>query len=56
MPLKDVMSDPSNNTELVAGGGKSQVPCLRIESENGEVRWMYESVDIVRYLKGYTRL
>ena len=49
--LKDIMFHPLNNTELVAGGGKSQVPCLRIESEDGEVRWMYESVDIISYLK-----
>ena len=51
MPLKDIMFHPANNTDLIAGGGKSQVPCLRIESENGDVRWMYESIDIVRYLK-----
>jgi glutathione S-transferase len=26
------------------------VPCLRIESEEGEVKWMYESMDIMGYL------
>lgn len=51
MPLKDIMFHPANNTDLIAGGGKSQVPCLRIEGENGQVRWMYESIDIIRYLK-----
>ena len=56
MPLKDVMFDPTNNTALIAGGGKSQVPCLRIENEDGNVRWMYESIDIVRYLRGYKRV
>jgi len=45
------MYHPDNKADLIAGGGKSQVPCLRIEGENGEVRWMYESTDIVRYLK-----
>jgi glutaredoxin 2 len=51
MPLKDIMFHPANNTDLIAGGGKNQVPCLRIESENGHVQWMYESIDIIRYLK-----
>jgi len=51
IPLKDVLLHPDNNADLVAGGGKSQVPCLRIEKENGEVQWMYESIDIIRYLK-----
>jgi len=32
------------------GGGKTQVPCLRIEQAGGEVEWMYESDDIIRYL------
>ena len=51
MPLRDILSQPGNNAELIAGGGKSQVPCLRIEDDKGEVRWMYESIDIIQYLK-----
>jgi glutaredoxin len=35
--------------ELLAGGGRAQVPCLRIESANGS-RWLYESQDILNYL------
>ena len=42
-------SDRIYHAELVAGGGKGQVPCLRIEGEDGKVRWMYESDDIIRY-------
>lgn len=37
--------------ELVKGGGELQVPCLRIAESNGEVRWMYESDDIIDYLE-----
>lgn len=37
--------------ELVNGGGQLKVPCLRIEEDNGEVRWMYESGDIINYLE-----
>ena len=51
VPLKDILFHPGNNADLIAGGGKSQVPCLRIENEIGDVRWMYESIDIIRYLK-----
>ncbi len=35
--------------ELEQGGGKIQVPCLRIK-EKGEEHWMYESSDIIDYL------
>ena len=36
--------------ELEAGGGKVQVPCLRID-EDGDTKWMYESADIIRYME-----
>ncbi len=49
IPLQDARNDPEAAKELVEGGGKRQVPCLRIE-ENGSVRWMYESSDINAYL------
>jgi glutathione S-transferase len=51
IPLKNILTHPEYNSELLAGGGEAQVPCLRIENEQGEVRWMYESGDIVRYLE-----
>jgi glutaredoxin len=37
--------------ELLAGGGLLKVPCLRIDDGQGEVSWMYESSDIIRYLE-----
>lgn len=37
--------------ELLSQGGKKQVPCLRIESEQG-VQWLYESSAIIEYLDG----
>jgi len=36
--------------ELEQGGGRIQVPCLRIESDGQDV-WMYESGDIIRFLE-----
>ena len=53
LPLRDVHTDAEAFRELLQGGGKSTVPCLRIErsTETGtEVEWMYESLDIMRYL------
>lgn len=37
--------------ELVKGGGKLKVPCLRIEENEGQVRWMYDSNDIIHYIE-----
>lgn len=43
-------SEPQFASELMQGGGKTQVPCLRIET-GAEDRWMYESDDIIAYLR-----
>jgi len=37
--------------ELLAGGGKLKVPCLKVEDSEGKVNWMYESNDIIGYLE-----
>jgi len=47
--LRDALHDPEHKKALIEGGGKNQVPCLRIH-ENGEDVWMYESADIINYL------
>ena len=47
--LRDIMTDELARQELLQGGGKAVVPCLRIK--NGDsVDWLYESMDIIRYL------
>ena len=47
--LRDIMNDELARQELLQGGGKAVVPCLRIK--NGDsVDWLYESMDIIRYL------
>ena len=46
---RDIKKNPEYRSELMAGGGKTMVPCLRIESEDG-VEWLYESTDINAYL------
>jgi glutaredoxin len=41
----------SARQELIAGSGKLKVPCLRIEDDEGDVNWMFESKDIIGYLE-----
>lgn len=38
--------------DLMVGGGKLQVPCLRITDDQGKVTWMYESDEIIKFLHG----
>jgi glutathione S-transferase len=46
-----ILKEPKFRQELIAGGGKKQVPCLKIEEENGATQWLYESRDIIKYLQ-----
>ena len=47
---RDILREPTFRAELLAARGRGTVPVLRIEEE-GEVRWMPESADIIRYLR-----
>lgn len=49
---RDILEQPECRAELVQGGGRPTVPCLRIPGD-GAVgdRWMYESADIVAFLE-----
>jgi len=47
--LCDINKEIKHREELEQGGGRVKVPCLRIE-ENNEVRWLYESSEIIEYL------
>jgi glutaredoxin len=49
--LRDAQHDPELRAELLEGGGKYQTPCLRITDAQGQVQWMYESNDIIKYLQ-----
>jgi glutaredoxin len=48
---RDAMREESSREELLAGGGKIKVPCLKITDTAGNTTWMYESTDIVAYLQ-----
>lgn len=47
--MRDINKDSQYREQLQQGGGQIKVPCLRIEDSNN-VRWMYESDDIIAYL------
>lgn len=47
--LRDAKRGTEYRKELEAQGGRSMVPCLRIEKD-GQVEWLYESSDIIAYL------
>ncbi|MDZ4201398.1 MAG: glutathione S-transferase N-terminal domain-containing protein [Gallionella sp.] len=49
--LRDAQHDPEHRDALLQGGGKIQTPCLRITDAQGQVQWMYESGDIIKYLQ-----
>ena len=49
--LRDARNDMAIKQELVAQGGRHKVPCLRIEMPDSDDQWLYESSDIIAYLK-----
>lgn len=52
--LRDAKDNAQFAEELLSQGGKKQVPCLRIQNEDGSVNWMYESDTINQYLEKLT--
>jgi len=49
--LCDAQHNPEHKDALLQGGGKVQAPCLRIKDEQGNIKWLYESKDIIQYLQ-----
>ncbi|MCY4093809.1 MAG: glutaredoxin [Gammaproteobacteria bacterium] len=50
IPMRNTVMDISAYRELVTGGGRATVPYLRIERDDGQVEWLYESLDIVHFI------
>lgn len=50
IPMKDITRDREAYRELVNGGGRGTVPCLRIKVDGEPVTWLYESLDIIDFL------
>lgn len=49
--LRDAQHNPENRQALLEQGGSPKVPCLRITNPDGSSTWMYESQDIITYLR-----
>ena len=47
---RDAQNDSTHRQALLEGGGKIKAPCLLIE-EDGQQTWLYESKEIIAYLK-----
>jgi glutaredoxin len=52
--LRHIRRQPQHRTELIKKGGKPQVPCLRIDGSDGKTKWLYESRDIIQYMRAYS--
>ena len=53
VPMRDTWRDLEAYRELVVGGGRGTVPCLRIKEGEGRETWLYESLDIISYLQNH---
>ena len=47
---RDARNNLKWNQELINDGGKYQVPCLKLTTDDGKVEWMYEATVINKYL------
>jgi len=51
--LRHIQRQPHHRTELIKQGGRGQVPCLRIDLAEGKTIWLYESRDIMQFMRAY---
>lgn len=50
---RNIKSDAGHRADLLKQGGKTQVPCLRIDQHDGETQWLYESTAIIQFIHQY---
>ena len=48
----DAQHEGDGRQALLAGGGQTKVPCLRITDGAGSSQWLYDSEKITTYLRG----
>jgi glutaredoxin len=53
--LRNINKNEDYREELIREGGKRTVPCLKITDDNQKVTWLYESSDVIGYLKQFAR-
>jgi glutaredoxin len=49
--FKDAKNNKTSKSELVNEGGKHKVPCLKIANKYSKTIWLYESTEIIKFLK-----
>jgi len=49
--LRDAQHDIHHREQLQQGGGQVKVPCLRINQNEGDETWLYESDNVIQYLR-----
>jgi glutathione S-transferase len=49
--LRDAQHDPQHRAALLQGGGRVKVPCLNIAGASDQPQWLYESGNIIQYLR-----
>ena len=47
----DAQYEGAGRQALLAGGGQTKVPCLRITDSAGSSQWLYDSSNIIAYLQ-----
>ena len=49
--LRDAQHDAHCREQLLHGGGQVKVPCLRINQDGDKNTWVYESNEVIQYLR-----
>jgi len=49
--LRDAQHDQAHRARLLKDGGRIKVPCLHVRQAEGEDAWLYESDEVIRYLR-----
>ena len=49
--LRDAQYDQQHRQQLLNDGGKIKVPCLLVVNKGGHHTWLYESKDVIHYLR-----
>jgi len=49
--IRNTFEYPEYKQDLLIGGGKSSVPCLKISFQYGKELWLYDSASIIDFLE-----
>ena len=52
--LRDAQHDEHHRQQLLDNGGQIKVPCLKVKDKDGNENWLYESTNVIQYLKELT--